>query len=61
MKGLFLSALSAASIAFAQSKQDTVREIDEVRVIKRLPITKDIVNVEKIWEEKSGTGFALSS
>ncbi|HAY3537862.1 TonB-dependent receptor [Elizabethkingia anophelis] len=48
MKGLFfLSALSAASIAFAQSKQDTVREIDEVRVIKRLPITKDIVNVEK--------------
>jgi len=48
MKGLFfLSALSAASIAFAQSKQDTIREIDEVRVIKRLPITKDIVNVEK--------------
>ncbi|AQW94098.1 TonB-dependent receptor [Elizabethkingia anophelis] len=48
MKGLFfLSALSAASIAFAQSKQDTVWEIDEVRVIKRLPITKDIVNVEK--------------
>ena len=48
MKGLFfLSALSAASIAFAQSKQDTIREIDEVRVIKRLPITKEIVNVEK--------------
>ncbi|PUB35544.1 iron complex outermembrane receptor protein [Elizabethkingia sp. YR214] len=48
MKGLFfLSALSAASIAFAQSKKDTIREIDEVRVIKRLPITKDIVNVEK--------------
>jgi len=54
MKGLFfLSALSAASFAFAQSKQDSVREIDEVRVIKRLPVTKEVVNVEKDLSRKN--------
>ncbi len=54
MKGLFfLSALSAASFAFAQSKQDSIREIDEVRVIKRLPVTKEVVNVEKDLSRKN--------
>lgn len=48
MKGfIFLSALSIGALAFAQSKQDTIKEIEQVRVFKKLPVSKEIINVQK--------------
>ncbi len=48
MKGLFfLPALGIAPMFFAQTAKDSIREIEEVRFVRRLPVTKEIINVEK--------------
>ncbi|MGL6038359.1 MAG: TonB-dependent receptor [Soonwooa sp.] len=54
MKGfIFLSALSIGAFSFAQSKQDTIKEIEQVRVFKKLPVSKEIINVQKDLDAKN--------
>lgn len=54
MKGfIFLSALSIGAFSFAQSKQDTLKEIEQVRVFKKLPVSKEIINVQKDLDAKN--------
>ncbi|WP_313214608.1 TonB-dependent receptor plug domain-containing protein [Soonwooa sp.] len=54
MKGfIFLSALSIGAFSFAQSKQDTIKEIEQVRVFKKLPVSKEIINVKKDLDAKN--------
>ncbi|WP_300672410.1 TonB-dependent receptor plug domain-containing protein [Soonwooa sp.] len=54
MKGfIFLSALSVGAFSFAQSKQDTIQEIEQVRVFKKLPVSKEIINVQKDLDGKN--------
>lgn len=48
MKGfIFLSALTIGAPVFAQVKQDSIKEIEQIKIIKKLPVTKEIINVEK--------------
>lgn len=50
MKGFFILGLCVSpAVFFAQMKQDTLQEknIEAVSLIKRLPVTKQIINVEK--------------
>ncbi|SEF74312.1 iron complex outermembrane recepter protein [Halpernia humi] len=50
MKGFFILGLCAGPIIFAQKKpQDSlnVKEIESVNFTRRLPVSKDIINVEK--------------
>ncbi|SKB83114.1 iron complex outermembrane recepter protein [Soonwooa buanensis] len=54
MKGfIFLSALSIGAFSFAQSKQDTIKEIEQVRVFKKLPVSKEIINVQRDLDAKN--------
>lgn len=54
MKGfVFLSALSIGAFAFAQSKQDSINEIEQVRVFKSLPVSKEIVSVQRDLDSKN--------
>lgn len=54
MKGfVFLSALSIGAFAFAQSKQDSIQEIEQVKIIKRLPVSKEIVSVQRDLDSKN--------
>lgn len=48
MKGFFILGLCAGPLFFAQNtKQDTINEIETVNFTRRLPVAKDIINVEK--------------
>jgi len=53
MKGfIFLSALIVGTSVLAQTKQDSIQEIEQIKVIKKLPVTKEIINVEKKQDQK---------
>ena len=50
MKGLFFLGLTASSLSFAQTLNNDslkVREIEAVNFTKRLPVAKEIINVQK--------------
>ena len=49
MKGFFILGLSLGPLCFAQEKQDTIKTIDiqTVAFTKKLPITKEVISVEK--------------
>lgn len=48
MKGfIFLSALIVGTSVLAQTKQDSIQDIEQIKIIKKLPVTKEIINVEK--------------
>lgn len=54
MKGyLFLSALLVGTAVLAQSKKDSIQEIEQIKIIKKLPVTKEIINVEKDLSNKN--------
>lgn len=50
MKGLFFLGLSVGSVAFIQAQNTDslkIREIEAVSFTKRLPVAKEIINVQK--------------
>ena len=50
MKGLFFLGLTASSLSFAQTLNNDslkIREIEAVNFTKRLPVAKEIINVQK--------------
>lgn len=55
MKGFFVLGLLAGPIYFAQNSQDTLKtkEIESVNFTKRLPVSKEIINVEKDLDQKN--------
>ena len=55
MKGFVFLGLTISSFYFAQSKQDSIKikEIEAVNFTKRLPITKEIINVQKELDFKN--------
>lgn len=56
MKGLFFLGLSIGSVAFIQAQNKdslSVREIDAVNFTKRLPVAKEIINVQKDLDGKN--------
>ncbi|MCQ4035642.1 TonB-dependent receptor [Kaistella montana] len=55
MKGFIFLGLFAGSFYLAQSSQDTlkVHQIESVNFTKRLPVSKEIINVEKDLENKN--------
>lgn len=56
MKGFFISGLFVSSVFYAQQlPQDslTVREIEAVKFTKRLPVTKEVINVQKDLDQKN--------
>ncbi|MEY8761548.1 TonB-dependent receptor [Chryseobacterium tongliaoense] len=56
MKGLFFLGLTASSLAFAQTQnRDTlkIKEIEAVNFTKRLPVAKEIINVQKDLDSKN--------
>ena len=56
MKGLFFLGLSVASVAFIQAQNKDslkIREIEAVNFTKRLPVAKEIINVQKDLDSKN--------
>ena len=56
MKGLFFLGLTASSLSFAQTqKSDSliVRDIEAISFTKRLPVAKEIINVQKDLDSKN--------
>lgn len=56
MKGLFFLGLSVGSVAFMQAQNKDslkVREIEAVSFTKRLPVAKEIINVQKDLESRN--------
>jgi len=56
MKGLFFLGLTASSLGFAQTQnQDSlkIREIETVNFTRRLPVAKEIINVQKDLDSKN--------
>ncbi|NAW51987.1 outer membrane beta-barrel protein [Elizabethkingia argentiflava] len=54
MKGIFfLSVFSPAVFSFAQQQKDSIYEIDEVKVVKKLPITTQVIKIEKKIQRKN--------
>lgn len=56
MKGLFFLGLTASSLSFAQTqKPDSliVRDIEAISFTKRLPVAKEIINVQKDLDSKN--------
>ena len=56
MKGLFFLGLSVGSVAFIQAQNKDslkIREIEAVSFTKRLPVAKEIINVQKDLEGKN--------
>lgn len=56
MKGLFFLGLTASSLGFAQTHHtDTlkIKEIDAVNFTKRLPVAKEIINVQKDLDSRN--------
>lgn len=47
MKGFIILGLSASSVLSAQTDSTQIKEIQEVSFTKRLPVSKEIINVEK--------------
>ncbi|MFY1047904.1 TonB-dependent receptor [Chryseobacterium sp. GP-SGM7] len=56
MKGLFFLGLTASSLSFAQTQNPDslkVREIEAVNFTKRLPVAKEIINVQKDLDSRN--------
>lgn len=55
MKGFIFLGLLAGPLYFAQTEQDTVkiREIESVNFTKRLPVSKEIINVARDLDQKN--------
>ncbi|WP_353148302.1 outer membrane beta-barrel protein [Chryseobacterium sp.] len=56
MKGLFFLGLSVGSVAFIQAQNNDslkIREIEAVNFTKRLPVAKEIINVQKDLDSKN--------
>lgn len=55
MKGFIILGLSLGPLCFAQEKQDTIKTIDiqTVAFTKKLPITKEVISVEKDLARKN--------
>ncbi len=55
MKGFIFLGLLGSSFCLAQNRQDTVKihEIESVNFTKRLPVSKEIINVEKDLSQKN--------
>lgn len=56
MKGLFFLGLTASSLGFAQTQNTDslkIREIEAVNFTKRLPVAKEIINVQKDLNSKN--------
>ncbi|MEG0927670.1 TonB-dependent receptor [Chryseobacterium sp.] len=56
MKGLFFLGLTVGSVAFIQAQQKDslkIREIEAVNFTKRLPVAKEIINVQKDLDGKN--------
>ena len=55
MKGFIVFGLIAGPFYFAQSVQDTlkIQEIESVNFTRRLPVSKEIINVEKDLNQKN--------
>lgn len=56
MKGLFFLGLSIGSVAFIQAQNKDslkIREIEAVNFTKRLPVAKEIINVQKDLDSKN--------
>lgn len=56
MKGLFFLGLTVGSVAFIQAQQKDslkIREIEAVSFTKRLPVAKEIINVQKDLDGKN--------
>ena len=47
MKGFIILGLGASSILSAQTDSTQIKEIQEVSFTKRLPVSKEIINVQK--------------
>ena len=59
MKGFIILGLSASSILSAQTDSTQIKEIQEVSFTRRLPVSKEIINVQKdLGAKKSRSGFA---
>jgi len=56
MKGLFFLGLTASSLSFAQTQNTDslkIREIEAVNFTKRLPVAKEIINVQKDLDSRN--------
>ncbi|WP_144281453.1 TonB-dependent receptor [Chryseobacterium echinoideorum] len=56
MKGLFFLGLTAGSLSFLQAQNSdslTIREIETVSFTKRLPVAKEIINVQKDLDSRN--------
>lgn len=56
MKGLFFLGLTASSLGFAQTQNPDslkIREIEAVNFTKRLPVAKEIINVQKDLDSRN--------
>ncbi|KUJ57351.1 TonB-dependent receptor [Chryseobacterium aquaticum] len=56
MKGLFFLGLTASSLGFAQTQNTDslkIREIESVNFTKRLPVAKEIINVQKDLDSRN--------
>ena len=55
MKGFIFSGLFISSLYFAQSAQDSIKiqDIESVNFTKRLPVAKEIINVQKDLDHKN--------
>ncbi|MFL9835192.1 TonB-dependent receptor [Chryseobacterium terrae] len=56
MKGLFFLGLTASSLSFAQTLNNDslkIREIEAVNFTRRLPVAKEIINVQKDLDSKN--------
>ena len=53
MKGFIILGLGASSILSAQTDSTQIKEIQEVSFTRRLPVSKEIINVQKDLEAKN--------
>ena len=56
MKGFFILGLCVSpAVLFAQIQIDSIQEsqIQEIKLIKRLPVAKEIINVQKDLDQKN--------
>jgi iron complex outermembrane receptor protein len=47
MKGFIILGLGASSVLSAQTDSTQIKEIQEVSFTRRLPVSKEIINVQK--------------
>ena len=61
MKGFIILGLGASSILSAQTDSTQIKEIQEVSFTRRLPVSKEIINVQKDLGAKNlGLGQKIS-